>query len=176
MTDIPPNGKGITTQEWVRDILAWLVRIIDANDVRYTERWKAQEQAITKQESAQSQYNIQHNGLLADNRKQSEEINRRFETVVTVRDLDTRLSALSDRLTKLENTVDSHGTLFSQIPINTNRLSRLEEIQQQETGATKVRSETKSDTRWNFQQVVTILFGIVGIIFGIIGIIERLPK
>lgn len=182
-----PDGKGLTIAEWVRDILKFLIDRIDAglahiddiiraNDKRYEERWKAQQEAILKAESSQAQYNIAHNNLLADNRKQADEIGRRFETVMTIKESDLRLDPLARRLAVLEqewNTLSQETNSHLQLPLHAGSLARFEAIDRElaqireqlskRSGKDEVIGEQRGQTNWSTSLTVTI----VGMIFAV---------
>jgi len=189
MGETPPNGKGITTQEWVRDILNFLIKLVEANDKRYEERYQAQKEAITKAEVAQAGYNIGHNNLLADNRKQADEFSRKFEGLTTKDETTLRIAAITDRINVIDKAhieLVSQVTNHLQMPIHPGAHSQLDSIRAsvkelQDTqlkviGAQSQKTETKIDTRWIAAFVVTLFFSLAGFLIAIFNLLRSLVK
>jgi hypothetical protein len=191
MVGEPPDGKGVSVQEWIRDILkylskqiddnlAFLTKLIDANDSRYTERWKAQEQAILKQEAAQAGYNVAHNGLLADNRKQSEEFTRKFETVLSVSEATSRLSAITDRIVSIEKSHLETSQLLNQhfqLPIHPGALSRMDalekevqvlrESQSKNVGKEETNTVNRAQSNWTVERIIVVCIFVADVLLKI---------
>lgn len=154
----------VSIQEWVRDNIDFLTKLMESNDQRYVERWKAQEQAILKQEAAQAQYNIAHNGLLADNRRQSEDFNLKIEKLA--QEINTHFQ------------LPIHPGAQVQIELLAKQVQQIQEFQlrmserqaeRKEIGAVKTES-----SRWTIQIFISVFFSSLAALISIVLLILKL--
>jgi hypothetical protein len=149
----------ISVEQWVRDILKDLRDLVESNDKRYEQRWVSQERAIEKQSEAQNQYNLSHNNLLADNRKQSDA----FSAQIVV--LTQQLSAHKE--------IPIHPGAQSQLDSMRQELKEVKEKQMRldERGIEK--RENTNDNRWTFQTAVSLIFSLLAATISLIVLVKN---
>jgi hypothetical protein len=84
-----------TTRELLAEIKA-LRAIVDERHERYRERFEAQKEAILKAESAQKDYNIQHNDLSRTMKEQYQTMLPRSEATLKWEAIDNDLASLRE--------------------------------------------------------------------------------
>jgi hypothetical protein len=155
MTD---NDK-ISIEQWARDLFKQLDERIESNDKRYEQRWQSQERAIEKQENGQLQYNQMHNGLLADNRKQSE-------------GFTAQIVILTQQLSSHKEIPIHPG---AQVQLDTIKLE-IKELKEKQTRLDERNTgerETKIDTRWTIQTILSLLFSVLAATVSLIVLIRN---
>jgi hypothetical protein len=164
--------------------------LIVANDLRYSERATAQNEAIHKTEATQLAYNASHNDLLKENRRISDGFAEQLEKLraelightiyaTDQRRIDERITALDKTLSMLQALVTAHVQLAmhpgGELVINDIRKEqqRQRELEVASEGRSNLTKEQRSQRNWSVSAVITVTFGTISIAISALLLILR---
>ncbi len=138
----------------------YLEKLINENDKRYTDRFAAQEKAITKAETAQASYNQNHNDLIKHGETQALLLMPRLETQAMFKAFEEKLKSLDETLTKRsdENRVD-----ITQLQLNSSAGGGKEEASE----ATQLKKQ------WSIGLMMVGLLSVAGLLVSILSLLKK---